>query len=76
MRACIQDRVHGLRLEILEITASRNLRHTSGPEKIKHEKRILRLQEIADELRSMAHTTGAETNGNRTFLSRDTFYAT
>ena len=76
MRPHIQDRVHGLRLEILEITASRNLRHTSGPEKIKHERRILRLQEIAGELRSMAQTTGARPNGSRTLLSRDTFCPT
>lgn len=56
----IQNRVHRLRREIVEIAASHSLKHTSGPEKIKHEKRIQRLQEIVDELRSMAPKSGAE----------------
>lgn len=63
MGLLIDDRVQRLRREIVEIAAMRNLRHTSGPEKVKHEKRIQRLQEILDELRSMAHTSEAESYG-------------
>jgi len=62
MRFDMQARIYRLRQEIVEIAALRNLRHISGSEKIKHEMRIKRLQEIAGELHSMARNCGAETN--------------
>jgi hypothetical protein len=46
----IQARVQELRREIIEIEAANNVRHHSGVEKLKHEKRLERLQEIRDEL--------------------------
>ena len=46
----IQGRVQELRREIVEITAARCVKHHSGPEKVKHEKRIQRLWEIKSEL--------------------------
>lgn len=46
----IHNRVQELRREIAEIATTSNVRHCSGPEKVKHEKRIQRLEEIRSEL--------------------------
>jgi hypothetical protein len=46
----VHDRVQELRREIAQILAATTVRHVSGVEKVKHEKRILRLEEIHDEL--------------------------
>jgi hypothetical protein len=43
-------RVQELRREIAEIEAADNVSHLSGVEKVKHEKRIGRLEEIRSEL--------------------------
>lgn len=50
IRASVQE----LRREIAEIKAADNVGHHSGVEKLKHEKRIERLQEIRDELAMIA----------------------
>ena len=49
----IYNRVQALRREIAEIVAADNERHLSGPEKVKHEKRIQRLEEIRSELSAL-----------------------
>jgi predicted Co/Zn/Cd cation transporter (cation efflux family) len=49
IRASVQE----LRREIAEIKAADNVGHHSGVEKLKHEKRIERLQQIRDELLAM-----------------------
>jgi ribosomal protein L29 len=46
----VHDRVQELRREIAEILAATTAKHVSGVEKVKHEKRIQRLEEIHDEL--------------------------
>ena len=46
----IHARVQELRREIAEIEAADNIGHVSGVEKVKHEKRIERLEEIRSEL--------------------------
>jgi hypothetical protein len=49
----IYDRIQQLRREIEQIAAVMRPGHRSGPEKVKHEKRILRLEEIREELMSL-----------------------
>lgn len=49
----IYERVQELRREIAEITASDKEKRVSGPEKVKHEKRIQRLEEIRSELSAL-----------------------
>lgn len=49
----IYERVQELRREIAEITAADKGKRVSGPEKVKHEKRIQRLQEIRGELSAL-----------------------
>lgn len=49
----IHDHVQLLRQEIVEIISASDVRHSSGPEKVKHEKRIQRLEEIRAELSSL-----------------------
>lgn len=49
----IYDRVQELRREIAEIVAAANEKHLSGPAKVKHEKRIQRLEEIRSELSAL-----------------------
>jgi len=46
----VHDRVQELRREIAQILAANTASHVSGVEKVKHEKRIQRLEEIHDEL--------------------------
>jgi len=46
----VHDRVRELRREIAEILAANTAKHVSGVEKVKHEQRIQRLEEIHDEL--------------------------
>lgn len=46
----IHDRIPELRREIAKIAAAIKERRLSGPEKVKHEKRIRRLEEIRSEL--------------------------
>ena len=49
----IYDRIQQLRREIEQIAAVMRPGHRSGSEKMKHEKRILRLEEIREELMSL-----------------------
>jgi hypothetical protein len=49
----IHDRVQELRREIEEIALADKEKHFSGPEKVKHEKRIQRLEEIRGELAAL-----------------------
>ena len=49
----IHDRIRELRREIAEISAAGKVKYISGPEKVKHEKRIQRLEEIRDELSTL-----------------------
>jgi hypothetical protein len=49
----ICDRIQQLRREIDQIAAVMRPGHRSGSEKVKHEKRILRLEEIREELMSL-----------------------
>lgn len=49
----IYDRIQELRREIAEISAASKVRYLSGPEKVKHERRIQRLEEIRDELSAL-----------------------
>ena len=46
----VHNRVQELRREIAQILAAKAASHVSGVEKVKHEKRIQRLEEIHDEL--------------------------
>jgi len=46
----IHDRVQELRREVVEILATDQPGHHSGPEKVKHDKRIERLWQIRNEL--------------------------
>lgn len=47
------DRIQQLRHEITEIAAAAQDRRVSGPEKVKHEKRIQRLEEIRSQLSAL-----------------------
>ena len=49
----IHTRIEQLRREIVEISATRNVRHHSGPEKVKNDRRIQRLWEIKNELSAL-----------------------
>ena len=55
----IHARVQELRREIAEIEAADKVGHCSGVEKVKHEKRIERLQEIRNELLALVAKRGA-----------------
>jgi hypothetical protein len=54
----IHSRVQELRREIAEIEAADNVGHHSGVEKVKHEQRIERLQEIRNELSALIAKRG------------------
>jgi hypothetical protein len=54
----IHARVQELRREIAEIEAADNVGHISGVEKVKHEKRIERLEEIRNELLALIAKRG------------------
>ena len=56
----IQIRIQEQRNEIFEISAARNVRHFSGSEKVKHEKRIQTLWEIRNELLALIGKIGYE----------------
>lgn len=47
------DRIQQLRHEIAEIAGAAQDRRVSGPEKVKHEKRIQRLEEIRSQLSAL-----------------------
>jgi hypothetical protein len=49
----IYARVQELRREIAEIAAADKVKHFRGPEKVNHEKRIQRLEEIRGELSAL-----------------------
>src|ERR1700758_498669 len=49
----IHDRVQELRREIAEIAAADKEKRLSGPEKVKHEQRIQRIEEIRGELSAL-----------------------
>lgn len=62
MRFQIYERVQELRREIAEITAADKEKRVSGPEKVKHEKRIQRLEEIRSELSALIWEGGLGQN--------------
>lgn len=52
----IYDQIQQLRREITEIASADQDRRVSGPEKVKHEKRIQRLEEIRSQLSALICT--------------------
>ena len=52
----IYDQIQQLRREITEIASADQDRRVSGPEKVKHEKRIQRLEEIRSKLSALIWT--------------------
>lgn len=54
----IYDQIQQLRREITEIASADQDRRASGPEKVKHEKRIQRLEEIRSQLSALIWTHG------------------
>jgi hypothetical protein len=61
----IYARVQELRREIAEIAAADKVKRLSGPEKVKHEKRIQRLEEIRGELSALIWEDGWGQNSCR-----------
>ena len=53
MRFQTYERIQELRREIAEISAADKVKRLSGPEKVKHEKRIQRVGEIRGELSAL-----------------------
>ena len=71
----IQDRIEELREEIVELSAARNVKHSSGSEKMKYDKRIQRLWEIRHKLLALTVRTSTAPLTLSKRPARDTNYS-